>query len=328
MSEKKSEKNLSKRHHRVTTKALKNAENVIDTLEEAANVAGKKIVEGASNTQRKMSEAMHEHRLHKYNPLFLEEYLSDDFDRPKLVVIADEDRRKGIDVCEGAIGWTERNSPIEILFIYEEFVPNSGLRFSPRPICYATYYRHPFESDLYLQVKDYVKICRENQLTELKNIAYQLGASNCSVEVHVEKNFFESFGGEINKEANVKDKKIDASVNESTTFSSDISHNSTIDVIMNETFKTSHTAKRPKLRWFANDDEILSLIKKRCSKDKNAIMDKYSFDITTSASTTISASLAYNIDCSLGYAKIESGISLHNELRKEEKKRFIYKIKF
>lgn len=29
-------------------------------------------------------------------------------------------------------------------------------------MCGGVYYRHPFESDLYLQVKDYLKICKRD----------------------------------------------------------------------------------------------------------------------------------------------------------------------
>ena len=38
------------------------------------------------------------------NPLFVED-CSTAFDMPNLVVIADEDARKGVEVCDGAIGW-------------------------------------------------------------------------------------------------------------------------------------------------------------------------------------------------------------------------------
>lgn len=148
-----------------------------DMVTNAAYAAGSGHCLRSHQCIEKASSAIEDCKRRWYNPLFLEDYQSEDFDMPKLVVIADEDIRKGNELCEGAIGWLNTRRIPEIIFMYEEFVPNSAIRFSPRPICGSAYYRHPFEPDLYLQVKDYLKICKRDQLTELKNIAYLLGAT-------------------------------------------------------------------------------------------------------------------------------------------------------
>ena len=232
-----------------TQKALKSAAKATGkTASMVSNVAGKKISEGAEKAEKKISKAVHEHKLKKYSPLFIDDYQSENFDSPKLVVIADEDMRKGIEVCDGAIGWTERRCVPEILFIYEEFAPKSGMRFYPRQICGGAYYRHPFEDDLYLQVKDYVKVCRGNQLTELKDIAYKLGAVNCSVEVYQDKSIFASISANKHLKAQIKEGKEKLGSGTSTTLNTELSKNSSVHILMNESFETGHKVTMPKLQ--------------------------------------------------------------------------------
>lgn len=76
----------------------------------------------------------------KYNPLFPEEYNSDDFHVPNIICIVDDAVRRDIDVCQGAIGWRENKKDTEVLFLYDEFVEKSGLKFVPAPVCDEIYY--------------------------------------------------------------------------------------------------------------------------------------------------------------------------------------------
>ena len=299
-----------------------------DMVTNAAYAAGSAIASGAISASEKASSAIEDCKRRWYNPLFLEDYQSEDFDMPKLVVIADEDIRKGNELCEGAIGWLNTRRIPEIIFMYEEFVPNSAIRFSPRPICGSAYDRHPFEPDLYLQVKDYLKICKRDQLTELKNIAYLLGATRCSVEVHQEKGLVGALG--LARDIHVQSKLAGehAGSDASQTLDAERSSNETLSIVMNESFDPGATPKRPDLQWFAHDNEILSLVEKRCSPDVCSTMNSYSIDITSSTASSISIDLASSIDASLGAAKVKAGDSLSATLKKEEKKRFIFKIEF
>lgn len=294
----------------------------------AVGTAGTAISSGVAVVSEKAARAIKAQKERLYNPLFAEDYFSTDFDMPKLVVIADEDARKGVEVCDGAIGWLNTRRIPEIIFMYEEFVPRCNVRFSPRPMCGGVYYRHPFESDLYLQVKDYLKICKRDQLTELKNIACLLGAVHCSVEVHQEKGLFGSVAASRNSHAQAKVGKERASTDVSQSLDANCTSNETLNIVMSESFEPGATPRRPELKWFAHDNEILSLIEKRCNPNAGGVLNSYSIDITASTSSSISIDLASSIDASLGAAKVKAGGSLSSGLKKEEKKRFVYKIEF
>lgn len=294
----------------------------------AAGAAGAAISSGAAAASEKAARAIKNQKERLYSPLFAEDYFSTDFDMPKLVVIADEDERKGIDICDGAIGWLNTRRIPEIIFMYEEFVPRSNVRFSPRPMCGGVYYRHPFESDLYLQVKDYLKICKRDQLTELKNIACLLGAVHCSVEVHQEKGLFGSVSASRGSHAQAKVDKERASMGVSQSLDANCTSNETLNIVMSESFEPGATPQRPELKWFAHDNEIISLIEKRCNPNAGGVLNSYSIDITASTSSSISVDLASSIDASLGAAKVKAGGSLSAGLKKEEKKHFVYKIEF
>lgn len=294
----------------------------------AAGTAGTAITAGATAVSKKASEAIQDQRQKWYRPLFLEDYQDPEFDMPKLIVVADEDLRKGVDVCEGAIGWLNTRHVPEIIFLYEEFIEKSGVQLSPRPMCGSAYYRHPFEKNLYLQIKDYLRICKRDQLTELKNIAHKLGATHCSVEVHEERGIVGSLAGStaVQVASVVASDKASAALSEG--FTSQFSSNEKMSIEMNETFGAGAKPQRPELRWFANDYEILSLIEKRCNVDDGGMLNSYSIDITASTSSSISIDLARKIDASLASARVKVGESLMGGLKKEEKKRFIYKIEF
>lgn len=48
-----------------------------------------------------------------------------------MIKIVDDAERRGIDVCEGAIGWLGKVANTEIMYLYDEAVEDSGLTFVP-----------------------------------------------------------------------------------------------------------------------------------------------------------------------------------------------------
>lgn len=314
-------KNVSRVKHSISNVAETSKKKAVG----AAGFAGAAIASGATAVSEKATSAIKETKERWYNPVFFDDYLADDFDRPKLIVIKDEDVRKGNEICEGAIGWLNTKLKPEIFFIYEEFVPSSSLRFSPMPVCDGVYFRHPFEHDLYLQVRDYLEICRNDQLTELKNVAFYLGATHCSVEVHQEKGIIASLTAKGDASANVKKKR---SIDDSREFDGAYSSNSSLDIVMNESFEPGGIPQRPKLQWFSHNNEIISLIEKRCTSAAGGAMNSYKIDITSVVSSSINSELAKAVDTSLKAARLHAGFSLATGLKREEKKRFIYKIDF
>jgi hypothetical protein len=86
----------------------KGVKNVGNALGKAAEVGKKAANDTLVSAQSLVSKAQEENRkalIKKYNPIFPEDYKKESFGIPNMVMIVDDVVRKGIDVCEGAIGW-------------------------------------------------------------------------------------------------------------------------------------------------------------------------------------------------------------------------------
>ena len=140
----------------------------------ATNVA-ENVQKGAVNLSEKSKQDSYERRMKKFNPLFPEKYHSEEFKLPNMVVIVDDAERRGIDVCEGAIGWLSNQNGMEVLHLYDEYIQQSGISFVPAPICDAVYYVDRFDRNRFIQTECIFSKAHEERMAELKNIAYMLG---------------------------------------------------------------------------------------------------------------------------------------------------------
>ena len=148
---------------------------------------GKKAADSAKNgvsamVERSKSES-YARRLKKYNPIFPEQYLSEGFNLPNMIMIVDDAVRRDIDVCEGAIGWLGKDSGMEVLYLYDEAVDFSGIQFVPMVTCDAVYYVDSFDRNRFIRTDCIFSKAHEERLAELKNIAYLLGARRCVIEI-------------------------------------------------------------------------------------------------------------------------------------------------
>ena len=89
----------------VAGKAKELGESVAEVAAEAGGtVAGKMVAAGGTVAERARegarlaADAQLEARRRKYAPVFPDEFWSPDYDLPNMVIIEDEDKRKGIDV--------------------------------------------------------------------------------------------------------------------------------------------------------------------------------------------------------------------------------------
>ena len=90
-------------------------------------------------------------RMKKYNPLSPDQYKSDIFNLPNIIMIVDDAVRRGIDVCEGSIGWLSKESGVEILSLYDEAVEFSGIQFVSAVTCNAPYYVDSFNRNRFIR---------------------------------------------------------------------------------------------------------------------------------------------------------------------------------
>ena len=123
-------------------------------------------------------------RMKKYNPLFPDQYRSDNFNLPNIIMIVDDAVRRGIDVCEGSIGWLSKESGVEILCLHDEAVAFSGIQFIPTVTCDALYYVDSFDRNKFIRTDCIFSKAHEERMAELKHIAYALGAKRCTIEIN------------------------------------------------------------------------------------------------------------------------------------------------
>lgn len=311
--------------------------------EKASDVAGlalataKKAHAATSDIAKHASKAFDEEkervREAYYKPIFPEEFRSPDYDRPKMIVIEDEDERKGIDVCEGAIGWFGTAAGLEVLHLYEEVVPTSGVEFFPRPECGAAYFENKITPGRYINLDCYYDVLEKDMFTELRRIAYELGAKKCTLESYEESKSALSaeagFGGKFKNPADKKkqSRKI-VTNNDSSQAMIDYSGTHEKSIVFTQVFEGSANPKRPELLWFKNDKEIEFLINTRCNADDANQTKTYRIQLDSSSTQTMSVSLAAKLDKAIGKLGCACNFSLEGKAKTEARKKFLFDVEF
>ena len=90
--------------------------NTVDISKKAATSAKSNVLSMVEKTKNQT----YARRLKKYNPIFAEQYSSESFNLPNMIMIVDDAVRRGIDVCKGSIGWLGKQSEVEVLYLYDE----------------------------------------------------------------------------------------------------------------------------------------------------------------------------------------------------------------
>ena len=148
---------------------------------------GKKAVSdvkaGAVAFAEKTKEQENARKLKKYNPLFPEQYKSESFNIPNIIVIVDDAIRRDIEVCEGAIGWLGKDTGEEVLYLYDEAIEFSGVSFIPAPVCNAVYYVDNFDRNRFIQADCIFNRTLKEKIDELQHIAEYIGAKRCLIHI-------------------------------------------------------------------------------------------------------------------------------------------------
>lgn len=272
----------------------------------AVDIKGK----AAARSEKKKADG-YEKRMEKYNPLFPEVFYSEAFALPNVIKIVDDAERRDIDVCEGAIGWTESVEGVEVLCLYDEFIPECGITFYPIVKCDSIYCVDCFDRKKFLDATNVFSIASQEKLAELEHIAYSLGAKSCSIEI------VEAESNKRKTDASVKSKAINGSYEAKSTEGRKQSAKTL------STFVGSDKPKAPTLKWFAHDDGIKRLVEMRCS-DENSIQSKR-LEIKCSLTTSMSVKTACAIDKIL---KIPAKLSMEHQAQKEQNSILVYEIDF
>ncbi len=214
-------------------------------------------------------------RLKKYNPLFPEEYTAESFHLPNVLRIVDDAERRDIDVCKGAIGWRSKENGVEVLHLYDEAVPFSGLNFLPMPVCDTLYTVHPYNRNLFISVKEYEGVIQQERMAELQEIAFALGAKRYFVEMVEEKGNQANAGVGVGENIGIKLKEKKKEKTERQ---------------VHLVCKGGGKPYEPKLCYFKEDKNVQYLVKQRCSK-RGKKMREHTLQLHTGTNVLHSATL-------------------------------------
>lgn len=291
---------------------------------------GKKAVsevqKGAIAFSDKAKQDAYLRKLKKYNPLFPEVYHSNDFCVPNMIVIVDDAVRRGIDVCEGAIGWRSNKNGMEVLYLYDEAVAESGLQFIPAPVCDTAYYIDRFCRNRFIQVDCIFSIAHTERLAELEHVAHALGAKRCTIEISEARKTSSSEHTKVSLHERISIKGVSASSDESAEHSAVLHESSSRKGSVHTEFEGSDTPKRPTLKWFANDDSITQFIEMRCSGE-NPPKEK-SFSLSGTASSTMSQKTACAIDGALSKMKLSGNSKMESQAITESSMSMVFRMEF
>lgn len=291
---------------------------------------GKKTVSdvqaGAVALSEKTKQDSYLRRLKKYNPLFPDVFYSAEFNIPNMIVIRDDAERRGIDVCEGAIGWLNNESGMEVLYLYDEEAPVCGLTFIPSVDCDAVYYVDSYDRKRFIRTDCIFKKAHEEKLAELKHIAHALGAKSCTIDIResvVEENSTKKKaaigGGGLFHGSKV-------SANESAEQNTSAKNANRMSGKITSIFEGNSTPKSPTLKWFAHDTIIINLIESRMNGD-NSIKAE-TLELAGSSSATMSQKTAYAIDNAVGAMKLKGNSSMETQAARENHSTFLFSIEF
>lgn len=314
---------------KITIDTKKGTEAVASFLQKTSDKSKQTIADvqaGAIALSEKSKQDSYLRRLKKYNPLFPDVFHSEGFNIPNMIVIRDDAERRGIDVCEGAIGWLGKVGGMEVLYLYDEAVAESGITFIPAPSCDAVYYVDNHDRSRFIRTDCIFSKAHEERVAELKYVAHSLGAKNCTIEI-----------SESNLEMTVSKKKasitggavihgMKASSTESVEQNASQKSSAQRSSKVYAEFEGSSSPVKPELKWFANEENILRLIDMRCNGN-NSIKNE-TFEFSGSSSATMSQKTAYAIDNAIGAMKMKGNSSMESQLLKESTSTLRYHIEF
>ncbi|MBQ2864922.1 MAG: hypothetical protein IJE90_00185 [Clostridia bacterium] len=295
-------------------------ESITKLVQKSVDV-GKKV---ASSTKENVTYAIEKakaaalmNKLKKLNPVFPQQFESEDFKLPNIVMIVDDAVRRGNKLCEGAVGWLSNDAGVEIFCLYDEAIEFSKIQFIPAAICDAIYYVDSFDRNRFIRTDCIFSKAHEERIAELKHIAHCLGAKKCSIEINESQADIRVQNRSITAKETLKGEDVQESVETSLKTSGSDSRRGRVEI----EFEGNTSCRNPELKWFSYDDNIKRLIEMRID-GANSIKSE-TIEISGSSTATMSQKTAYAIDSAVG-----AGASLSSQVEKERNSTLIYHIEF
>lgn len=307
------------------SKLAKGAGQAAKTVKSVAEQAPQVAKDTFDNVSDAAGETMLQMRINHYNPIFPDELYAEGYDMPALIILEDGDQRKGIDVCEGAVAWLSIEQKMEVLHLYFTEVEKIGFHFYPMPKCGAAYYIDAYDPSRYIDVSKYVDTMRDDYFTELRQVAYLLGAKFCQLEAYESQKEYEGTTAKAGLKGGVSipgAPKATASISGEN--SSEASYRADKKVVFTQRFEGNADPICPELKRLAHDNEVAFLIDTRCNIDGRNIAKEYNIEVSASQALCLSEEQARKIDAAV------KGISggANGSLRKKVSRELHSKLRF
>ena len=298
-------------------------------LKEGFNQIKNVALENVHDVSVKVQDENRKNQLKKYNPVFKEDYNSETFRMPYMIVITTDADRKDIEVCQGAIGWKSAQKDTEVFHLYDTAVELTGLKFVPAPSKDTFYYVDDLDRNRYIKLDSYFDTMQEAMVAELANIAFSLGAKSYSIDLaeNVSEHIADNMKGSIAVKLPFAGKKGKQGGNISAEYSEQMKSN--VNIANKSNFSTGAAPEHPNLRIFKNNDLINGLIDMRLkSYMNNNKMGDYSIEIKKSNYTSINRSIASDIDATVKKINTKANFNMEQKRQKNSEQTLIYKIEF
>lgn len=294
------------------------AGTVAGVIGDAASTTIDTISSTASDINKKMEEEGYKSRMKKYNPLFEDVLFSDNYKYPKEIAIKSDCDRRDIDVCQGAIGWTEVVDGMEILCLYEDTVNKVNIEFYPTSQCDTVYYLDPRIERRYVNIESIFSQTQQAKLAELSDIAYKLGARRYSVEL------VDSVSSRTENDDNVHIDVLKSNIDAKNSSS------------MNKLIKSKSLAsaeffevkkpEKPELSWFKKDENINVMINQICGGERSA--KSFDIELFGSVYSTMNYNTAVKLNTALLKLNINANINITKKAEEEKEYKMLFHVEF
>lgn len=283
-----------------------------------------KLKDTAKNTydtvKTNLDQNQKDRDLKNLRPIF-ESTLSDtDFFVSKLVRVTTMDKKHAESkICQNAIGHIDTYGGLEVINIYRDKAKYFGLTFFPNNDA-ELYYVDPTDHDRYIELDNYFSQLKNERISELERIAFDLGAKH--FRVLYKEQTISSAKSNVNHKSKLSILKngvnSDADLNISTDKFSSVEIAAQSDFI-------GHKPQEPVLRYLKHEPHILNLIELRMNE---APITHKKMEIKLIESSGIKTNDAVKIDAAIKAMRFESRTSIVAEVNQESQRSFEYEIDF
>ena len=293
----------------------------LDDLSVVSNAVKSAVKESGEKLSEKQEALRRDKERRQLCPLFEDDLDSTDFSLPKLIRVAEMDQKhKESALCAGSIGFESMQKELRLVQIYPDKLDLFGLSFYP-DLDSEFYYADPCDRDFYVSLDQYFSYLKVKRISELQQIAQDLGAKHFKVMYREQKK--RSSGKSIGFNADLKAPgKQGGSARGS--YSSEESDRAGFEIAAEMSF-LGHLPKKPELNYFKKDPQIQRLVELRMSD--NSITHQV-FTLELSSSSGMKVSEAAKIDAALSGMKLKADATLTSKAQNEANSIFTYEIDF